>query len=326
MQAIDANWHEFVLIVNEEGQALGTVTDGDIRRGLLTTMNFDLPVTQVMKRDFVFVEPEMTRGNVLDIMRACDIRQIPILDAYKHPVGFHFLREIIGSSQKTNQAVIMAGGKGTRLRPLTAHCPKPLLHVAGKPILEHLVLHLVGQGIRRIWISVNYLGHMIEEHFQDGSAFGCRIDYLRERQELSTAGSLSLLPETPADPLLVLNGDLITQVDVTALLDFHVRKGQPATLCARNHTYEIPFGVVHADNGLLQTFREKPACHFLVNAGIYVVEPSLLPLVPADRPMTMPDLLEAAMAAGHGVAVYNMPDDWLDVGRPSDFDRARGNI
>lgn len=324
MWAIDSNSQEFVLAIDDEGRASGTITDGDIRRALLRTGRFDLPVIEFLKRDFVFVTPEKSRGNVLDIMRACDIRQIPVLNDEGRPEGFHFLRELIGNCEKAHHAVIMAGGKGTRLRPLTAHCPKPLLHVAGKPILEHLVLHLVGQGIRRIWISVNYLGYMIEEHFGDGAAFGCHIDYLREDQELGTAGALSLLPETPVDPLLVLNGDLITQVDVTALFDFHGRKRQAATMCARGYQYEVPFGVIDANDCLLTAIREKPSCFFLVNAGIYVVEPELLSLVPANQSFTMPELMEAAMAARLGVAVYDMPDDWLDVGRRSDFDRARG--
>ena len=324
LHAIDANAREFVLVLDNRGRAAGTVTDGDIRRSLLASGgNFSTPIVDIMKRDFIFVSPNMPRGHVLDLMRARQIRQVPVLDEERRPVAFHFLNELIGSVEKPNHAVIMAGGKGTRLHPLTQSRPKPLLPVAGKPILEHLVLHLVGHGIRTIWLSINYLGEMIAAHFGDGSAHGCAINYLREERELGTAGALSLLPAM-VEPFLVLNGDLMTQCDISGLLEHHRRSGAAATICVKRHHYEVPFGVVEIENGLVANMLEKPTCSYTVNAGIYALDPHMLSFIPPATRITMPDVLERARRGGHSVAAYESIEDWLDVGRPSELSRARG--
>lgn len=324
MRAIDINGKEFVLVVDQTGKAVGIVTDGDLRRGLLASgCDFSLPVEKVMKRQFTFVSSEMSRSHVLDMMRAREIRQIPILNDQGRPVGFHFLNELTGNFVKPNHAVIMAGGKGTRLYPLTKNCPKPLLPVAGKPILEHLVLHLVGHGIRAIWLSVNYLASMITDYFGDGSKFGCLIKYLHEETELGTGGALSLLPQME-HPMLVLNGDIMTQVNVTGLLEYHQNSGAAATVCMKQHHYEVPFGVVAVKDGYVNEILEKPVYHYLVNAGIYVLSPSVLPLIPRNCAIGMPSVLELVSDSGGKVAAYESPGDWLDVGRPSELNKARG--
>ena len=324
MRAIDENGKEFVLVVDAAGQAAGTITDGDLRRALLAFgQDFSLPVTRIMNRDFISAAPETSRSHVLDMMRAREIRQVPILDAERKPVGFHFLNELTGNFVKPNQAVIMAGGKGTRLYPLTRDCPKSLLPVAGKPILAHLVLHLIGHGIRTIWISVNYLADMIIGHFGDGSGHGCAIKYLREEKVMGTGGSLSLLP-APEHPFLVLNGDIISQFNATGLLEHHERAGAEATICVKQYHYEVPFGVITAKDGRVLEMSEKPVYNHLVNAGIYALSPSVLPLIPKDRAISLPAVLDKLRASGGRVVVYESPEDWLDVGRPSELSRARG--
>ncbi len=324
MRVITDNWREIALVADEGGCVVGVVTDGDIRRGLLSGLTLDSPVSAVMTTGYTHVGMEADRASVLDLMKARGIRHIPVVDRERRLVGIHFLETLLGSAEKPNMAVIMAGGEGRRLRPLTDRIPKPMVPVAGRPILERIVLQLVGHGVKRISISVNYLAEVITEYFGDGARFGCSITYLRERAPLGTGGGLSLLRERPQHPLLVMNGDLVTQIDVTRLLDFHAREKAVATLAARHHQIDIPFGVVtQRDNQLLELL-EKPSPQYLVNAGIYVLEPELLALVPADRFFPITSLFETLLARKQRVAVYPIEEDWIDVGRHEELERARG--
>src|SRR5438128_10374495 len=229
-------------VCDAAGRVVGTVADGDIRRGLLAGKRLDSHcLKSTMRSDFVAVDQSPSRAEVLDLMRARQIAQVPVLDAEGHLIGLHLMRELIGNGERRNWALILAGGKGTRLRPLTETTPKPMITVAGRPILERLVLHLVGWGVRRIFLSVNHLAKVIEDHFGDGARFGCTIEYLREDVPLGTGGPLSLLPNTPGEPLLVMNGDLVTQISVRRLLAVHTRGGHSATLGGRPHDLDIPF-------------------------------------------------------------------------------------
>ncbi|MBL8839602.1 MAG: nucleotidyltransferase family protein [Alphaproteobacteria bacterium] len=252
------------------------------------------------------------------------IRHVPVIDGERRLVAIHFLRDLIGAAPKPNVAVIMAGGKGTRLRPLTDNLPKPMVEVAGRPILERLVLHLVGHGVSRIYLAVNFMAERIERHFGDGAAFGCRIEYLRETTALGTGGALSLLPSPPEHPFLVMNGDQITNVDVTKLLQFHAERGFAATVAAGPHSVEVPFGVVRESAGRLVEIEEKPTLHFVVNRGIYVLNPSVLGAVPMNCAFPITDLFGTLIADGHEVGVFYFDDQWIDVGRHEDFRRANG--
>ncbi|MFH2007635.1 MAG: sugar phosphate nucleotidyltransferase, partial [bacterium] len=247
MVAIDRGACEIAFVVDETGVLQGTITDGDIRRALLGGATFDAPARECMQRNFTSAGPEVGRAEILDLMRARSLQQIPIIDADGKLVGLHMLREVIGATKRTNWAVIMAGGRGERLRPITDTMPKPMVRVAGRPILERIVLHLVGFGIRRIYLSINYLGEQIENHFEDGERFGCRIEYLREDRPLGTGGALALLPETPEQALLVLNGDLVTQFDVGRMLALHEESGSAITVGVHEYVHRVPFGVVETD-------------------------------------------------------------------------------
>ena len=233
MRTINSAAIGIALVVDDRSRLIGLLTDGDIRRALLNDATLESSVASFVNRKYTAVQPDDDRSHVLDLMQSRYISQIPILDPEGKLVGLHLLREMLGAVSRPNWAVIMAGGKGTRLRPITENLPKPMVKVAGRPILERLVLHLVGFGIKRVFLSVNYLGHIIESHFGDGSKFGCRIDYLREQEEMGTGGALSLLPEKPTSPILILNGDLVTQVNVHKLLEFHREGGYVATLAVR---------------------------------------------------------------------------------------------
>jgi len=324
MAAINDNNREVVLVEEASGRVAGVITDGDIRRGLLSGLSMAAPAASVMSRQFISVGSEVQRAEVLDLMKALRIRQVPVLDGDGRLVGIHFLEEIIGAGTIENIAVIMAGGRGSRLKPITESCPKPMIMVAGRPILERVVLHLVGCGVRRIYLSINYLGQVIERHFGDGAMFGCHIQYLRESKELGTGGALGLIPGKPTHPLLVLNGDQITRIDVRRFLARHYEARASATIAVGSYQHEVPFGVIHEKDGLLTRLEEKPSLTMLVNRGMYVLEPAVLDIVPKDRSFPITDLFDRILEQGKGVATYFSDEEWLDVGRPADLLKAHG--
>lgn len=326
MAVIDREAIELAFVADSRGRVLGTLSDGDVRRAILKGMPLDQPgAEQAMHRNFTWVGPHVGRAEVLDLMRSLGISVVPVLDEGGVITGIHLLYELIGASPKPNVAVIMAGGKGTRLRPLTYDIPKPMLPVAGRPILERLVLQLVGSGIRRIYLAVNYLGHVIERHFGDGRRFGCEIRYLREKKPLGTGGPLSLLPKRDrAQPVLVMNGDLVTEVDLSRLLRFHDEGGFAMTVSLKPWQVEVPFGVGEVQGDQLIGIREKPQQQHLINAGIYVVSPKTFALVPANTELTMLDLFEKCRARRWRVGAFQMDGDWVDVGQHDTLKRARG--
>lgn len=226
-------------------------------------------------------------------------------------------------SQKSNIAVIMAGGKGVRLRPLTKYCPKPMVKVAGKPILERIVNRLSDHGIDKFYISINYLGEMVEDYFGNGSKFGCEIKYLKEKKYLHTGGSLSLIKDKITDPLIVMNGDLVTKINFNHLLDFH-KKGQfVATMCVRSYDFTIPFGVIKAEKNTMVSLEEKPSSNCLINAGIYVLNPEVLAMIPKNKVFPLTDLFNKMLLKNKKIGVYQMDEDWIDVGRIDELKKAQ---
>jgi dTDP-glucose pyrophosphorylase len=326
MQTISSNGREVVLVREANGRIAGLITDGDIRRGLLRGLMLDSAAREVMTQDFVSVSPGADRAAVLDLMRARSIQHVPALDADGRLVAIHFLSALIGTEPKPNGAVIMTGGKGTRLQPLTTTLPKPMVRVAGRPILERIVLHLVGHGIQHIYLAVNFLAEKIEHHFGDGSAFGCHIEYLRENAPLGTGGALALVPKPIDHPVLVLNGDQIMQIDISRFIETHIRDGVVATVAVGPHQVEIPYGTVTAREGRLIALEEKPTIHLLVNRGIYVLNPEVFALVPKDREFPITDLFAQLICENKPVGVYYTDDEWIDVGYPDDLRRARGDL
>jgi dTDP-glucose pyrophosphorylase len=324
LQCIDHSGFEIALIVGDDETLVGIMTDGDVRRALLANVSLDAPVAPHMQRRFTSVKPTAGRAEVIDLMQARTITQIPITDADGKLVGLHLLRDIIGMPARPNWAVVMAGGRGTRLAPLTDQIPKPMLRVAGRPILERIVLHLVSQGVRRIFIAINYLGHVIREHFEDGARFGAQIEYLTESKPLGTGGALSLLPEQPTAPVLVMNGDLVTQADLGALLAFHESTEPAATVAVRKYFHTVPFGCVEVEGDRLVRLDEKPTLTRLVNTGIYVLSPALIRDLPRDQPTTIPDILGNAMNRGDVVRALEIDDEWMDVGQHHQLNQARG--
>ena len=291
---------------------------------LLKHNDMNRDVGSFMTRNYHFAHVGMSRGGALDYLRAVSIRHLPILDKDKVVVGLHTVDGLIGRRWMKNAALIMAGGRGVRLLPLTETTPKPMLPVAGRPILEHILFHLVGSGIRKIFLSVNYLWEQIEARFGNGSRYGCEIAYLREKCPLGTAGALSLLPRDLGDPLLVLNGDLITQFDIEQILAHHGQAGNVITIGARDHSVKIPYGVLHTDGDEVLAIAEKPESHHLVNGGVYVLDPSLPATVPGDREYPMTELIECCLREKKKVGYHLIDGDWVDVGEHRQLARARG--
>ena len=313
---------KLVMVLNERGELQGTVTDGDIRRGLLRGVELNQSILNITNMEALVVPPAMSRETVIRIMVANKIEQLPIVDEQRRVVGLHLWSELVADVARDNLMVVMAGGLGTRLRPQTEQCPKPLLSVAGKPILQHIIERASNQGFSRFVLAINYLGHMIEDYFGDGNRFGVQIDYLREESPLGTAGALTLMHTTSRSPFLVTNGDVLTDVRYGELLDFHVRHSAMATMAVRVHEWQHPFGVVQIDGIQIAGFEEKPIYKSHINAGIYVLEPEALKFLKSNAYNDMPQLFTSLKEANCRTVAYPMHEPWLDVGRPDDLIRA----
>lgn len=312
---------QIVLVLDSRDTLLGTLTDGDIRRALLKGLTLDDAIEGAIRSNSLVVPPEMGRDMVLQLMQANRLRQLPVVDADHKVVGLHLWDEIAVPSFP-NSMVIMAGGLGTRLRPHTERCPKPMLPVAGKPMLEHIIERAKAEGFTHFIIAVQYLGHIIEEYFGNGERFGVRIEYLRETTPLGTAGALSLLAPRPELPFIVTNGDVLSDIRYGELLDFHARHGAVATMAVRLHEWQHPFGVVQTQGVDIVGFEEKPVARTHINAGIYALSPEALSGMAANSRCDMPTLFEQLQAEGKRTVAYPMHEPWLDVGRPDDLNRA----
>ena len=322
LRIIDQGAAQIALVVDDQRRLIGTLTDGDIRRGLLQGKTLDATAEQLMNPFFRFVNSDDDQADVLEMMRRERLGQIPVLDSERKVVNLLLLNEVLSPISLPNAVVIMAGGKGTRLRPYTENCPKPMLTVDGKPMLEIVIKQCISNGFRRFFISVNYLKEKIIDYFGDGRSLGVSIDYLIEDEPLGTAGSLQLLPADLGEPFLVINGDVLTRFNPNQLLRFHVEHEAVSTICVREHTTTIPFGVVQTSGFELSGFVEKPSFSHLVNAGIYVVNPLLISFLSNNKPTDMPTLLADAQKVGHRVAVCPIHEYWLDVGRPETLHQA----
>jgi len=324
VRVLDANATQIVLVVDPEQLLQGTVTDGDIRRAILKGVSLDAQVRDIMNATPTVAGASESREAILTAMKRTKLRQIPLLDERGRVVGLELLDELIDSSTRPNTVILMAGGLGSRLHPLTAKHPKPMLKVGNKPLLETILENFIGYGFGKFYISVNYLADVVMSHFGDGSRWGVEIHFLQENQKLGTAGALGLLPERPAEAVLVMNGDVLTKVNFSQLLDFHHSSGAAATMCVREYDFQVPYGVVNIANDRITSIDEKPVQRFFVNAGIYVLEPHALALVPPNVQTDMPALFEKLIEKKMGAAVFPIREYWLDIGQIADYDRANG--
>jgi dTDP-glucose pyrophosphorylase len=332
MRRIDRNQRGIVLVTDAEGRLVGTLTDGDIRRGILAGDPLEQRVEALLERksgssyaQSVTARSDADRPALLRLMREREVRQIPLVDGEGRVAGLVTLDELVPREVLPLQAVIMAGGLGTRLRPLTEQVPKAMLPVGGRPLLEHTIEQLRHAGIGRVHVSTHYQPDKIREHFGDGRTFGVDIQYVAEDQPLGTAGALGLL-EATNDPLLVINGDILTGVDFRTMLDFHRHHRADLTMAVRQYDLRVPYGVVEADAWRVRAIREKPVLGFFVNAGIYLLEPAVTRSVPNGQRMDMTDLIARLIEDGRSVISFPIVEYWLDIGQHADYEQAQRDV
>lgn len=319
LELIDANCGKLLIVIDSCGKLCGTLTDGDIRRSLLKGESLDSPVSAAMKQNPVIAFVDMDSNERMSLMLAHNISTLPIINENKEFMGIETLHEFKNYEKLPNWAVIMCGGLGTRLGDLTRSCPKPMLRIGGVPILERIMKTLMSSGISTFFFATNYLRSQIEEYFDDGSNWNVSITYLKEEKRLGTGGALSLLPSRPEHPVLVMNGDLLTNMNFLNMIKYHQTSCAKATMGIVEFQYQNPYGVIRHANSRLLGIEEKPVSTWFINSGIYVIEPDLLDYVPDNCFLDMPNLLLQAREDGHPIGVYPIYETWLDIGRPDDY-------
>jgi dTDP-glucose pyrophosphorylase len=326
IQLLNETSLRIVLVTDSSEVLIGTISDGDIRRGLLRGLELTSPIDSIVHRNALVVPPELSREVVVQLMSANKIQQIPIVDENLRVIGLHLWDDLSIPPARTNSMVIMAGGMGTRLHPQTEYCPKPLLPVAGKPILEHIIDRAKVEGFSHFVLAIYHLGHMIEDYFGSGERFGVKIEYLREKSPLGTAGALSLLDPIPESPFLVTNGDVLTHIRYGEILDFHNLQSATATMAVRSHEWQNPYGVVKTQGIEIIDYIEKPVSRMNINAGVYVLQPSALSLLAYSSMCDMPNLFNRLKESGERVVAYPIHEQWIDVGRLDDLSRANKEL
>ncbi|MDN3700471.1 nucleotidyltransferase family protein [Vibrio artabrorum] len=315
------------LVIDKSNHLVGIVTDGDIRRGLLNKLSLTDPIAMVMNTSPTVANVGTKRDELIDLMESKGILSIPLINDGQ-VVGLETLQGALSKPKYQNPVFIMAGGFGTRLKPLTDSCPKPMLKIGDKPILETVIRSFTKAGFVNFYISTHYMPEQIQNHFGDGSDLGINITYIHENEPLGTGGALGLLPDDLPEglPLIMINGDVLTKVDFQRLLEFHIDHNADATMCVREYDYQIPYGVINGEGNKITSMVEKPIQRFFVNAGIYVVSPQVIDSVPKNHRIDMPTLLEQHMNERNNVLMFPIHEYWLDIGRMDDFNRAQADI
>ena len=313
---------QIVIIVSDDTTLLGLVTDGDIRRGLLCGHGLEAAVTEIMVSSPMIVDLATTRDKAVKQMLDNGIRHMPVVDEDNCVVNMYLLEDSLVRLEHENTIVIMAGGFGKRLLPYTENCPKPMLPISGKPMLEHIIERAISQGFRNFIISVFYLPEKIIDYFKNGSAWNINIEYIKEESPLGTAGALSLLPQSPSLPIIVTNGDLLTNIGYKEILDYHIKQSSKATMAVREHKIKNPFGVVKTNGVNITGFEEKPIHRSIINAGVYVLDPVALELLHENGVCDMPTLFNRVNKAGYETVAFPMHENWLDIGNPEDLTSA----
>tara|TARA_B100001175_G_scaffold317854_1_gene336955 strand:+ start:188 stop:1240 length:1053 start_codon:yes stop_codon:yes gene_type:complete len=321
MKIIYKGTFQIAIAVDKKGRLIGTLTDGDIRNGLLKGLNIDSSVKSIIFKKPITAKKNDTKEKLLKTALSNKIYQIPVIDKNKKVIGIHILDQLIKIKNKSNKVVIMAGGKGMRLRPLTKNIPKPMLKVGNKPILQTLVEKFKESGYEDFVICVNYKSKIIKDYFGDGTRFGVKIKYIDEKIRMGTAGALSLFKEKPKEPFFVINGDLLTNLDFEKMLDFHNKHNSRATMCISEYNIDSPYGEVKLDKENIASIEEKPKHKFFVNAGVYVLDPKCINLIP-KKFYDMPSLFKKIIANKNKTISFPLGEYWIDIGRFNDYKKA----
>ena len=327
LELMNRGGYQLALVRRADGRLAGMVTDSDIRKALLRGITLEQPVAAVMNASPLVVSPQLGEAEAHQLMLLNHFFHLPVVDASGQLVGLHVAEQLRSPEQRSETLVIMAGGRGQRLMPLTATIPKPMLPLQGRPILEHIIERAKLEGFRQVVISVNYLAETITSHFGDGSSHGLQIDYLQELKPLGTAGALAALPAAfRAEPVVVTNGDVITDVAYGDLLSQARRDSVDGLMAVRLQEWQNPFGVVRSEGNRLLGMEEKPVYRHQVNAGMYVLGPAMLEILEPDAYCDMPDLFSRGLEQGLNLQVFPLHESWLDIGRPVDYQAAGGNL
>ena len=319
---IDSGAMQIALVVDDNDKLLGTLTDGDIRRGILRGLDLDSSIETIVCKEPAIAKISSTKEEILKIALSKKLHQIPIVDDNGIVLDLKEIEELVEPKIKTNRVILMVGGLGTRLRPLTQDTPKPMLKVGNKPILQTIVEKFAEYGFVNITMCVNFNASIIRDYFGDGREFGVNIDYVLEEKRMGTAGALSLLKERPSEPFFVMNGDLLTNVNFEHILNYHMLNKATATMCVREYDYEVPYGVVKMNDNKITAIAEKPVQKFFVSAGIYMLSPEILDLIPKNEFYDMPTLFEKLIKLSKNVISFPIREYWLDIGRMEEYQRA----
>ncbi len=324
LETIDTGNMQIALVV-DDNLLLGTITDGDIRRGFLKGKGLEDSINGLYNPNPVKGYLSQPKEDLVQLALARGVKQLPMVDDSGQLVGIEIVDDYLRISEKPNKIILMAGGLGTRLRPLTVDTPKPMLTVGAKPILETIIESFCRYGFRNFYLSVNYKAEKIRDYFGDGSKQGVKIDYLNEKTRLGTAGALGLLPKDIDAPIIVMNGDLLTNINFEHLLNYHLLTGADATMCVREYEFQVPYGVVHTEGATIQGITEKPTHQFYVNAGIYVLNPATLNIIPPGEFFDMPQLFEKLIQNKQKTCSFPIREYWMDIGQPNDFEQANSD-
>ena len=326
LTVIDKEALRGAIVVDCDNKLLGLVSDGDIRRGILSGISLDESVDNVMNSHPTIASSEASKEQLIELMESKEILSIPIVEN-GIVVGLQTLYESLSTPKVENPVFLMAGGFGTRLRPLTNNCPKPLLKVGDKPILEITLLNFIKSGFVNFYISTHYLPEMIQDHFGDGSKWGINITYVHENSPLGTGGALGLLPsDLPALPLIMMNGDVLTKINFEQLLSYHNKLHPLCTMCVREDQYTVPYGVVEADGTRITSLIEKPTHKYFINAGVYIVSKTMVNAVTKNQHVDMTDLIEQYLQKQQYIAMFPVHEYWLDIGKMVDFYQAQKDV
>ena len=310
---------KIVIVVDENENFFGTITDGDIRRALLQGFNLDSPLLEVTNKNPIYASMSLGKKDVLVLMKSNKINQVPIIDTNRNIVGLHLAENLDSSINFSNKIVIMAGGKGKRLYPITKNIPKPLVRVAGKPMIEHIIERAKIEGFNNFIISINYLGHMIQDYFENGDKLNVSIEYIKEDTPLGTAGALSLIKSIPKEPIIVTNGDVFTDIRFSEILNFHNNHDAEGTMAVKLHESQNPYGVVNIKGIEIIDLQEKPIIKNYINAGVYVLEPLVLNFLLRNNYCDMPLLFKKIKENNKKIIAFPMHEPWTDVGKMDDL-------
>lgn len=313
------------IVIDEENKLLGTITDGDIRRAILDNISLDSTIKNIYNKNCIMLYENYDIKETIQYFSKL-IKLIPIVDKDKKLINYLELSDLLTPKLKDNYVIIMAGGLGTRLKELTQNTPKPMLKVGHYPIMEHIINNFKQYGYNKVLISVNYKADVIENYFKEGDSYGVKINYLKEKIRLGTGGGIKLARGYVSDPFFVINGDVFTNLNVKDMMSFHIKNEFDITVGVRRHSFQIPYGVINSELNVIKGIDEKPIMEYLINGGIYCINPEVIDYIPDDEYYEITELINTCIKDRKKVGYYEIKDYWMDIGRIDDYNKVNEDI